>query len=141
MNYPFEKWYEALSVLPAADRAAVIGAVMDYIHMPEAPAPKLQAALAALVTLLKMEVDAINLRREKARRRRQEKKEAAAAGAPKPEAAPQEETRPDTDKPMATIDSGPYTIMLHDIDSPHSRRQSLQAERSRAARLERVPLL
>nr|MBD5377505.1 hypothetical protein [Bacteroides sp.] len=138
MNYPFEKWYEALSVLPAADRAAVIGAVMDYIHMPEAPAPKLQPALAALVTLLKMEVDAINLRREKARRRRQEMK---AAGAPKPEPAPQEATRPDTDKPMATIDSGPYTIMLHDIDSPHSQRQSLQAERSRAARHERVPLL
>lgn len=67
MNFPIEKWCEAMKSMPAADRSAVIGAVCDYIHFGY-DTPKLQGSLMALFSLIRLEVDAIKRRRMKARK-------------------------------------------------------------------------
>nr|MBD5377863.1 hypothetical protein [Bacteroides sp.] len=99
MNYPFEKWCEAMKDLPAADRAMVIGAVTDYICF--GMTPKLAVPLMAMFNLIRLEVDAIMRRRAGARKdgggavdapeARQQSKKPQKEGRTKPEKEPQKQ--------------------------------------------------
>nr|MBD5378076.1 hypothetical protein [Bacteroides sp.] len=69
MNLPMDKWYEAMKPLSAADRGAVIGAIMDYVYA-GIEEPELSPALMALFCLMRTEVDDILARRHAAAERR-----------------------------------------------------------------------